>query len=107
MAERIKALPKLGRSREPKYDLEQFMDGSTVVLVRGTKDEVKSGKADFDCELGSMRANLYRAGKQANRKVVSRFIPDYKGREAIAFEAHENGAQAQTQEQTRKPASTK
>lgn len=79
----IKEMPKQTRGRESKYDLTPLFDGKAYVLVRGTKDEEKAGKADFSCERVSMRANLYRAAREAGVEIRSAFT-EHDGREAIA-----------------------
>lgn len=92
MADRIDAMPKLSRGRSKKYDFTPYFDGNPWVLVRGTKEEVANGEADFDATLKSIRATLYRDAADKGLKVKSAFTT-HNDREAIAITAvpNENG----------------
>lgn len=51
------------RGRPPKYDWAQWTDGEARRLYRGTAEEVKAGKKDFEADLVSFRTMVHRKAR--------------------------------------------
>jgi hypothetical protein len=84
-------LPKASRSgRSPKYDYDQWFKTAQeskggIELIRGSENEVKAGKADFDAEVRTMRHNLYRHSKKRDLTIETVTIPSEDGKESLAM----------------------
>lgn len=62
MPQQIDEMPKSNRGRSKKYDFSEQFDGNTWVIVKGE---------DFDCEVASIRAHLYREVREAGKSLKS------------------------------------
>lgn len=83
----VKEMPQVKRpGRKPKYDLDKFFkQNKPVELVKGTKDEVEAGEADYNCTTRTMRHNLYRISGAQNIKLNTVESVTDDGKEIITF----------------------
>ncbi len=75
MPKQIETLPKTSRGREKKYDFSELFDGKTWLIVQGE---------DFDCQVQSIRAHIYREVTELGKSVRSREV-EQDGKPALAF----------------------
>jgi hypothetical protein len=81
-------MPKVDRGRSSKYDdlvKSEIFDGQIYVLVQGTEDEVKEGKADYSCKTDSMRQTIYTKAQKLGHALSTR-TTEHDGREAVAVQ---------------------
>lgn len=79
MPKRIGDLPKSRRGRTKKYDFSDQFDGNTWVIVQGE---------DFECEVASIRAHLYREVRETGKSLRSAET-EQGGKPALAFQVVE------------------
>jgi hypothetical protein len=73
MARKLDAFPG-----GPRYDWEQWLDGTAWILRKGE---------DFEIEIASMRAAVSRAAKERGLTVRTKAVRDEDGTEALAIQA--------------------
>jgi hypothetical protein len=90
MPQRIDEMPKSNRGRAKKYDFSDQFDGNTWVIVKGD---------DFDCEVASIRAHLYREVREAGKSLKSSET-EVKGQPALAFKVTDEKPKEKTEKQS-------